>query len=86
MAMTEQLVVYPVKDIEKAKQLFTKLLGTEPYVDSPYYVGYRTEGREDRARPERLQQWPDRLLGNSGHHWHHRRASFCGVAGHQRRK
>lgn len=34
-------VVYPVKDVQKAKTLFTKLLGVEPYVDSPYYVGYK---------------------------------------------
>lgn len=41
-----QLIVYPTKDVEKAKQLFTSLLGIEPYVDSPYYVGYRTDARE----------------------------------------
>jgi predicted enzyme related to lactoylglutathione lyase len=34
-------VVYPVKDLAKAKSLFTALLGKEPYVDQPYYVGYK---------------------------------------------
>ena len=34
-------VVYPVKDLAKAKALFTVLLGKEPYADAPYYVGYK---------------------------------------------
>ncbi len=34
-------VIYPVKDIAKAKALFTALLGKEPYADQPYYVGYK---------------------------------------------
>jgi predicted enzyme related to lactoylglutathione lyase len=42
----EQVIVYPTKAVEKAKKLFTALLGTGPYADSPYYVGFRTEGRE----------------------------------------
>jgi len=36
-----KLLVFPVKDIEKAKIFYSKFLGTEPYADSPYYVGYR---------------------------------------------
>jgi predicted enzyme related to lactoylglutathione lyase len=32
-------VIYPVKDIEKAKALFRALMG-EPAYDSPAYVGY----------------------------------------------
>lgn len=36
-----KLSVYPVKEIEQAKTLYTKLLGTEPYVAAPYYVGFR---------------------------------------------
>ncbi len=39
-------VVYPVKDIEKAKALFIKLLGVEPYADDPYYVGFKV-GNQD---------------------------------------
>jgi predicted enzyme related to lactoylglutathione lyase len=40
--MTMQLVVFPAKDLDAAKKLFTTLLGGEPYVDESYYVGYRT--------------------------------------------
>jgi predicted enzyme related to lactoylglutathione lyase len=36
-----KLLVYPVTDIGKAKTFYGKLLGVEPYADSPYYVGYR---------------------------------------------
>ena len=37
-------VVYPVKDIDKAKVLFRELLGMEPYVDNAYYVGFKVGG------------------------------------------
>jgi len=46
MANAPALIVYPVKDLTKAKQFFSAFLGTEPYADSPYYVGYRTDDRE----------------------------------------
>ena len=36
-----KLLVYPVTDIEKAKSFFEKLLGVEPYVASPYYMGFK---------------------------------------------
>ncbi len=41
MAHNVRLLVYPVKDLEKAKAFFGKFLDTEPYVASAYYVGYR---------------------------------------------
>lgn len=34
-------IVYPVQDVAQAKKLFTALLGKEPFVDQPYYVGYK---------------------------------------------
>ncbi len=34
-------VIYPVTDLAQARALFSKLLGVEPYVDSPYYVGFK---------------------------------------------
>jgi len=43
MAQNIKLIVYPVKDLEKAKSFFGKFLGAEPYVDGPYYVGYRVD-------------------------------------------
>ena len=40
------LFVYPVKDIARAKTLFTKLLASEPYADKPFYVGFRVGDQE----------------------------------------
>jgi predicted enzyme related to lactoylglutathione lyase len=34
-------IIYPVKDIAQAKTLYSKLLGVEPSMDQPYYVGWR---------------------------------------------
>jgi predicted enzyme related to lactoylglutathione lyase len=39
-------VLYPVKDLDKAKTTFSALFGAGPHVDSPYYVGYSVEGHE----------------------------------------
>jgi predicted enzyme related to lactoylglutathione lyase len=39
-------IVYPVKDIARAKSLFDALLGVEPYADEPYYVGYKAAGQD----------------------------------------
>ena len=34
-------VIYPVKDLARAKKLFRNLLDVEPYADQPYYVGFK---------------------------------------------
>ncbi len=34
-------VIYPVKDMARAKTRFRTLLGVEPYSDAPYYVGFK---------------------------------------------
>ncbi|WP_326834686.1 VOC family protein [Amycolatopsis rhabdoformis] len=38
-------VLHPVSDLEKAKAVYTALLGLEPQADSAYYVGYDTAGQ-----------------------------------------
>lgn len=38
--------IYPVKDIARAKTLYSKLLGIEPYADEAYYVGFRVGDQE----------------------------------------
>ena len=40
------LIVYPAKELASTKQIFSKFLGVEPYVDSPYYVGYKVGDME----------------------------------------
>jgi len=39
-------VIYPVKDITQATTLFRKFLGTEPYADQPYYVGFKINDQD----------------------------------------
>jgi len=34
-------ILFPTSDIEASKQLFIRLLDTEPFVDEPYYVGFQ---------------------------------------------
>jgi predicted enzyme related to lactoylglutathione lyase len=39
-------IVVPVDDIERAKALYRTLFDVEPYVDEPYYVGFRVGEQE----------------------------------------
>ncbi|MET8770356.1 VOC family protein [Streptomyces sp. NPDC004658] len=41
-----QTIIYPVKDLGRAKALFGALLGVEPYADEPYYVGFKAAGQD----------------------------------------
>lgn len=41
-----RVVIYPVKDLDRAKALYSKLLGVEPYADEAYYVGFRIGDQE----------------------------------------
>jgi predicted enzyme related to lactoylglutathione lyase len=52
------LIVYPSKDLPKSKTLFSSLLGADPYVDSAYYVGYRTEDQEIGLDPHGSSSGP----------------------------
>lgn len=51
MTQGAKTIIYPVSDLGKAKELFTALLGAEPYVDAPYYVGYRVGDQETGLDP-----------------------------------
>jgi len=46
MANNIPLIVYPVKNLEASKKFFNTYLGTEPYADGDYYVGYKLDDRE----------------------------------------
>jgi predicted enzyme related to lactoylglutathione lyase len=41
-----QTVLHPVSDLEKAKAVYTALIGIPPQNDGPYYVGYEAEGQQ----------------------------------------
>jgi predicted enzyme related to lactoylglutathione lyase len=40
-----KIVLHPVSDLGKAKEVYTALLGIEPQADAPYYVGYDVGGQ-----------------------------------------
>ncbi|WP_340384324.1 VOC family protein [Streptomyces sp. SS7] len=46
-----QTIIYPVKDLERAKAVFGALLQVEPYADEPYYVGYKAAGQDVGLNP-----------------------------------
>lgn len=46
MANNIPLIVYPAKDLEASKKFFNAFLGTEPYTDGEYYVGYKVGDHE----------------------------------------
>src|SRR3979411_537225 len=39
-------VLHPVSDLEKAKAVYTALLGIAPQSDASYYVGYEAAGQQ----------------------------------------
>jgi len=49
-------VLYPVKDLDKAKALFAALFGAGPHVDQPNYVGFSVDGAEIGLLPDGLNQ------------------------------
>jgi predicted enzyme related to lactoylglutathione lyase len=51
-----RLLVYPVTDTARAKTLYRKLLGTDPYVDEAYYVGFRVGDQEIGLDPNGHKQ------------------------------
>ncbi len=51
-----KLIVYPVRDVAGAKRLYRTLLGVEPYMESPYYVGFRLGDQEIGLDPNGHKQ------------------------------
>ena len=58
------LIVYPAADLTTAKRFFGELTGTDPYVDSAQYVGYKSGDMEiglvpngDKREPGALAYW-----------------------------
>jgi predicted enzyme related to lactoylglutathione lyase len=52
------LIVYPAKELASTKQIFGKFLGVEPYVDGPYYVGYKEGDMEIGLDPNAQNAGP----------------------------
>ena len=43
--------IYHVDDIEKGKAWYSEVLGTKPYFDQPFYVGFNVGGYELGLQP-----------------------------------
>ena len=50
------LIVFPVRDLARAKAFYAQVLGVEPYADSTYYVGYRVGDQEIGLDPNGHQK------------------------------
>jgi predicted enzyme related to lactoylglutathione lyase len=46
MASGLETIIYPVKDLEAAKRLYSKAFGVAPYVDETYYVAFNVGGQD----------------------------------------
>lgn len=51
-----QTIIFPVRDVAQAKQIFGQWLGSEPYIDQPYYVGFRVGEQEVGLDPNGHRQ------------------------------
>jgi predicted enzyme related to lactoylglutathione lyase len=49
-------IVFPVKQVDSAKAIFTSLLGGPPQYDSPYYVGWNVAGQDIGLDPNGFAQ------------------------------
>jgi predicted enzyme related to lactoylglutathione lyase len=66
--MTEGIkaIIYPVRDLAKAKTLYGMILGVEPDMDEPYYVGFNVGGQDVGLDPHGHSQG---MTGPVGY-WH----------------
>jgi predicted enzyme related to lactoylglutathione lyase len=51
MSQGLKTIIYPVRDLEKAKALYGSLLGVEPEMDEAYYVGFEAGGQHLGLNP-----------------------------------
>ena len=49
-------VLHPVTDLDKAKAVYSALLGMPPTSDAPFYVGYEAAGQQIGLVPSASQQ------------------------------
>jgi extradiol dioxygenase family protein len=54
-------VIYPVKDLEQAKALYSKLLGVAPYADAPYM--WLEAQQYGHGLTPTAKSWADRPVG-----------------------
>ncbi len=67
MLLGLRTVIFKVTDLEKAKSWYSNILGTQPYFDQPFYVGYNVGGFELGLDPSSEMRKPG--LGGSTGYW-----------------
>jgi len=63
-------VLHPVTDLEKAKALYTALLGVAPQADSPYYVGFEAAGQQIGLVPGGVAGGTKEAMTSPVAYWH----------------
>jgi predicted enzyme related to lactoylglutathione lyase len=66
MTFGMQTIIYPVKDLARAKTLYSKLLGVAPIMDEAYYVGFRVGDQDVGLDPHGHSKGMTGTLG----YWH----------------
>lgn len=46
MSDSLQTIIYPVRDLARAKTLYGTAFGVQPYIDQPYYVAFDAGGQD----------------------------------------
>jgi len=46
MASGMETIIYPVRDLTAAKELYRRAFGVDPYIDEPYYVAFNADGQD----------------------------------------
>lgn len=59
-------IIYPVKDIDQAKTMYSSLFGVQPYLDAAYYVAFDVGGQDIGLDPNGHSQG---MTGPVGY-WH----------------
>jgi len=60
-------VIYPVDDLQAAKEWYSRVLGFPPYFDEPFYVGFNVGGFELGLNPDMSESKPG--AGGSLAYW-----------------
>lgn len=55
------LIIYPAADMDASKRFFRQLIGSDPYADSPQYVGYKSGDTEIGLVPDTAGKLPKAL-------------------------
>lgn len=51
-------VIYPVEDLQAAKEWYRQAFGIDPYFDEPFYVGFNVGGYELGLNPDLSEAKP----------------------------